>query len=101
MNKEDVDKIEQQVQLGWKVPVAAKENFAKFCNKVGAVIQDDCAGALMIWPYLPSEIREQAKLAAKGLVEVEPGLWEDFQAGLRMALRAQANNPQGKRGKKK
>ena len=100
MNKENRQRVEQQVQLGWKVPVAAKETFASFCSKVGSVTQDDCAGALTIWPYLPSEIREQAKLAAKGLVEVEPAFWEDFQAGLRMALRAQANNPQGKRGKK-
>ncbi len=101
MSKEDVDGIEQQVQLGWKVPVAAKENFATFCNEVGAVIQEDCAGALTVWPYLPAEIREQAKLAAKGLGEVDAGFWEDYQAGLRTALRAQANSLQGKRGKKK
>ncbi len=93
--------IDEQVQLGWKVPLAVKENFTTFSNKVGTLIQEDCAGALTIWPYLPSEIREQAKLAAKGLVEVDPAFWEDFRSGLRMALRGQANNPPKKRGKKK
>ncbi len=93
--------VDEQTQLGWRVPVKVRDTFAKFASEIGTVTQEDCAGALTIWPYLPSEIREQAKLAAKGLVEVDPAFWEDFRSGVRMALRAQANNPPQRRGKKK
>lgn len=92
---------DEQTQLGWKVPLKVKDDFAKFSNKVGTVIQEDCAGALTIWPYLPSEIREQAKLAAKGIADVEPAFWEDFRSGVRVALKGQANNPPGTQEKKK
>ena len=93
--------IDEHVQLGWKVPLEVRENFTKFSNKTGTLIQEDCAGALMIWPYLPAEVREQAKLAAKGLVEVEPAFWEDFRSGVRMALRGQTNTQLKTQGKKK
>ena len=93
--------VDEVVQLGWKVPIEVRDSFAAFSNKMGTVIQEDCAGALTIWPSLPAEIREQAKLVAKGLLEVDPALWEDFQSGLRMALRARTNNPPKKLANKK
>ena len=93
--------VDEVVQLGWKVPIGVRDSFATFSNKMGTVIQEDCAGALMIWPYLPAEIREQAKLAAKGLVEIDSVLWDEFHAGLRKGLKARGNTPPKKRANKK
>lgn len=93
--------VDEQVQLGWKVPLEVRDAFTKFANMVGNVIQEDCAGALTIWPYLPSEVRERAKLVAKGLVEDDPEFWEVFQSGVQLGLRARTNTPPKKPASKK
>ena len=85
----DVEKI----QTGWQVPVSCKDSFTEFCDRVGSLVQEDCAGALVIWQYLPAQLRELAKLQAKGLVEVDQKFWDQFHQGLELGIQAQSNIP--------
>ena len=57
----------EKVKTGWEIPVPIKDNFVEFCAHVGAIAQEDCAGALLIWQHLPAQLREVAKLDAKGV----------------------------------
>lgn len=90
----------EKITTGWQIPMDVKEKFVNFCVKVGALAQEDCAGALTIWPYLPPAIREQAKLQAKGIAAVDEKFWDAFRAGLELALQAQSDTRQEKRGNK-
>lgn len=90
----------EKSQLGWKVPAFVKDLFRDFCIENGSVVQDDCAGALAIWPYLPAAIRERAKLQAKGVTAIDEKFWEQFRAGLELALQARLNIPPEKPGRK-
>lgn len=86
-------KNKEKVALGWYVPVEAKRLFVEFCAGVGSVAQEDCAGALHIWQHLPAAIREQAKLQAKGLQAIDKVFWEQFRAGLELAIQARQGIP--------
>ncbi len=88
---------EEKVQLGWLVPFSVRESFRDFCIDNGFVVQDDCAGALALWPYLPAAIREQAKLHAKGIESIDATFWDSFRAGLELALQAQPDTQPKKR----
>jgi len=70
-------KSEEKTNTGWPVPVKIKEDFTKFCADKGLVAQEDCAGALFIWQYIPAEIRERAKDQAKGLGKVTKKFWKN------------------------
>jgi hypothetical protein len=82
-------KDDKKVAPGWYIPMEVREAFTAFCNLKGTVIQEDFAGALTVWRHLPAEIRELAKLEAKGLHPPEEQFWADFEAGLRLGIRAQ------------
>jgi hypothetical protein len=86
---------------GWNIPVDVRDSFTAFCAGVGAIAQEDCAGALLIWPHLPAEIREQAKVQAKGNSAIDKKFWQQFRSGLELALQARSNILQEKRDKKK
>lgn len=90
----------EKSQLGWKVYTFVKDSFRDFCIENGLVVQDDCAGALVIWPYLPAAIRERAKIQANGIESIDKEFWEQFRAGLESALQARANIRQEKQGSK-
>ena len=92
-------KNNEKIQISWRVPQDVKDNFTSFCNHIGAIIEDDCAGALIVWQYLPAELREQAKLAAKNQGKIDKVFWEMFRAGLELAL-AQQSIQQQKKGKR-
>lgn len=91
---------DEKITTGWRVPAKIKESFVEFCAQVGALAQEDCAGALVIWPYLPAAVREQAKLEAKGIAAVDKKFWEQFRAGLELGIQAQLNIRQQKQKKK-
>ena len=78
----------EKIPLGWRVSNKVRDQFAQWCSDNGVVCQDDCAGALVIWQYLPAAVREAAKLEAKGLPSVDKDFWKMFEAGLELALRA-------------
>jgi hypothetical protein len=65
----------EKTQPGWQIPSTVKEHFDTFCVHVGHVAQEDCAGALILWPRMPAQIREWAKLEAKNDPQVEPVFW--------------------------
>jgi hypothetical protein len=90
----------EKVQTGWIIPVKIKESFVTFCAEKGALAQEDCAGALVIWQYLPAQIREWAKLEAKGLPSIDKKFWEQFRHGLELGLQAQVNIQPNKPAKK-
>ena len=92
---------EEKVQLGWQVPVSVKEAFRDFCSDTSSIVQEDCAGALFIWRYMPAAIREQARMTAKGIGSVDKKFWEQFRAGIELALQARLNTQQQKPGRKK
>ena len=94
-------KYKGKIPLGWEVPPEIKDLFRDWCIDNGLVVQNDCAGALVIWPYLPSAIRERAKLQAKGVAAIDEKFWNQFRIGLEMALQARANIQQEKQGRKK
>jgi len=78
----------EKVKTGWEIPVPIKDNFVEFCAHVGAIAQEDCAGALLIWQHLPAQIREWAKLDAKGSPVVDPDFWEGLKDGLEVSIQA-------------
>ena len=92
-------KISDKVTAGWPIPPDVKESFVKFCAERGNLAQEDCAGALLIWQYLPAQIREYARLAAKGKKVVDDAFWEDFSKGLELGIKAQSRNRLQKLGK--
>jgi len=85
-------KIADKVTAGWPIPPDVKESFVKFCSDKGNLAQEDCAGALLIWQYLPAQIREYARLAAKGKHVVDADFWEQFSKGLELGIRAQLSS---------
>ena len=89
----------EKIPLGWRVPNKIRDDFAQWCSDNGLVCQHDCAGALVIWPYLPSSVREAAKAEAKGQPSVDKKFWEIFGAGLEAALSGQPATPPHRRGK--
>jgi len=74
--------IEGGKTAGWPIPPDVKEDFTTFCKDVGTLAKDDCAGALFVWQYLPAQIREWAKLGAKGIKPVDGNFWAHFGAGM-------------------
>ncbi|MGD2093300.1 MAG: hypothetical protein PVH61_44480 [Candidatus Aminicenantes bacterium] len=79
----------KKIRPGWFCPENVKESFVEFCDLQGVKIQEDFAGALIIWQYLPVQIRQMAKLEAKGSGIVDKTFWEDFRKGLEAAIRDQ------------
>jgi len=92
-------KISNKVTAGWPIPPDVKESFTKFCAEKGNLAQEDCAGALLIWQFLPAQIREYARLSAKGKAVVDDDFWEQFSKGLEMGIKAQSNIRPQKPGK--
>ena len=66
-------------QTGWRIPRNAREKFVAWCDRMGTKAQEDCAGALIVWPRLPSSLREKAKLVAKEIVADDEDYWKRFQ----------------------
>ncbi len=88
-----MSKKKDKVTAGWPIPPEVKESFVEFCAEKGNLAQEDCAGALVIWQYLPAQIREWARVEAKGRPAVDPAFWDDFRRGLELGLRARLSNP--------
>ena len=65
----------KKIQPGWEIPIVVRDAFRDFCVKKGAIVQEDCAGALFLWQQMPAQIREWAKLEAKGLPAVDKPFW--------------------------
>lgn len=80
--------------VGWQIPVAVRDRFTAFSDRVGNKIQEDCAGALIVWLYLPAQLREWARLEAKGCSAVGEGFWEGFAEGLAAELQRLGNSQQ-------
>jgi len=86
----------EKIKTGWYIPVPLKEQFVTFCADMGNLAQEDCAGALLIWQYLPAQIRESARLEAKGIRAVDKRFWKHFRAGLELGIQAQLDSLQQK-----
>ncbi|MHC4397871.1 MAG: hypothetical protein ACYS1A_19680 [Planctomycetota bacterium] len=91
----------EKVKTGWLVPVKLKESFVNFCAEKGNVAQEDCAGALLIWQYLPAQTRELARLEAKGIQSADKTFWKQFSQGLELGVQAQLNIQRQKQEKEK
>lgn len=72
-------KIVQKTKPGWAIPTDIKESFVNFCAHIGAIAQEDAAGALFLWQFMPERVREWAKLAAKGAPPVKEGFWQGLR----------------------
>lgn len=81
-------KIVEKTKPGWAIPVDIKEEFVEFCAHIGAITQEDCAGALFIWQHLPAQIREYAKLQAKGAPIVDADFWDGLRRGIEVSVQA-------------
>jgi hypothetical protein len=97
----EMKKNEEKIKTGWPIPVSVKESFVNFCAKVGCLAQEDCAGALLIWQYLPAQIREKARLEAKNARLMDEDFWQQFSSGLELGIKAQLNIQKKKPEKKK
>lgn len=84
----NMTKISEKTKPGWAIPVPVKESFVEFCAHVGAIAQEDCAGALFLWQHLPSQLRELAKLNAKGATVVNSDFWQGLNDGLEVSIQA-------------
>jgi len=91
----------EKVSTGWLIPSELKESFVSFCAKVGTLAQEDCAGALFVWQYLPPQIREWAKLEAKSESVFDQEFWEGLCAGLEVSLRSLLETQKQNQGRKK
>jgi hypothetical protein len=101
MAKKKMDNAaEEKFALGWRITNQVKDKFTEFCDSINHGYEDDCSAALMIWRYLPAQIREWAVLEAKGVQQVDEKFWEFFRLGLESALEARQKNQQGKQGKR-
>lgn len=69
----------EKTKTGWLIPINIKDLFVNFCAEMGNIAQEDCAGALLIWQYLPAQIREAARLEAKGAQKANKEFWENFR----------------------
>lgn len=85
-------KIQKKVRPGWFCPEEVKDSFVEFCDLHGVKIQEDFAGALVIWQYLPVQLRQLAKFEAKGIDKVDKTFWEDFRKGIDQAIKDQSCN---------
>jgi len=94
-------KNEEKTKTGWPIPISVKDSFVNFCAEMGTLAQEDCAGALLIWQHLPAQIRESARLEAKGIRSLDKNFWKQFQAGLELGIQAQLNIQQQKLARKK
>lgn len=74
--------MEKKTKTGWPIPVSIKDLFVTFCAEKGNIAQEDCAGALFLWQYLPPDIRELARLVAKGSKKIDKKFWDNFQKTL-------------------
>jgi hypothetical protein len=91
-----MEKNDKKIKTGWLIPVGIKDLFVNFCAEKGNIAQEDCAGALLIWQYLPAQVREQARLEAKGVQAIDKKFWKQFCSGVELGLRDQLNTqPQG------
>jgi len=70
----------EKIKTDWEIPAHVRESFVEFCGEKG-VPEEDCAGALVIWQYLPVAIRKQAKLEAKGFAAGKK-FWNGFRVGI-------------------
>ena len=76
-------------KTGWPIPTKVKDDFVEFCARVETHAQADCAGALFLWLHMPPQIREWAKLAAKGEDAMPPEFWTGLREGLADSLPSQ------------
>ena len=67
------------VKPGWEIPRKLKDEFTEFCTRMGTLYQEDFAGALFLWPYLPDDLRQEAKLAAKDQSEIPSETWKSLK----------------------
>jgi hypothetical protein len=93
-------KISEKTKPGWAIPTNIKEAFIEFCAHVGAIAQEDCAGALFLWQYMPPKIREWAKLHAKGSPVVDLDFWKGFGAGSETSIQALTESQKHKKTRK-
>lgn len=93
---EGMKKNNEKTKTGWPIPANIKDDFVNFCAEKGNIAQEDCAGALLIWQYLPAQVREQARLEAKGVLAIDKKFWKQFCSGVELGLQAQLKSPQQK-----
>jgi hypothetical protein len=86
-------KIPEKTKPGWAIPTDVKEQFVDFCTHVGSIAQEDCAGALVLWQHMPPQLREWAKLLAKGAAAMDDEWWQGLEARINAALRPQSPQP--------
>ena len=82
----------EKIRLGWEVPKELRNSFRDWCVNKGVLVQEDCAGALIIWQFLPAEIREAAKMEAKGTPSLNKKFWSDFQTGFAQYISERATS---------
>ena len=73
-----MQKIKEKVKPGWAIPTDVKDSFVEFCARVGAVAQEDCAGALFLWQHMPPSLREWAKMEAKDSSVKDEQFWKSL-----------------------
>ena len=100
MYDENMEKNNGKTKLGWCIPKNIREDFTEFCATKGTLIQEECAGALIIYQFLPAEIRELARLQAKGVEDINSDFWKDFASALRLGIKAQQDNLHKRRKKR-
>ena len=74
--------IAEKVKPGWQLPRSVRDEFSEFCADHGAIAQDECAGAILLWQRMPATIRDWAKMEAKGQPMTPAGFWDAFQEAL-------------------
>ena len=92
--------FKKKVKTGWPIPEPVKESFVLFCAEKGTLAQEDCAAALLIFQYLPAQVREEARLEAKGARAIDKNFWILFAHGVDLGVRAHQDSRQPGPGKK-
>jgi hypothetical protein len=86
MKKKEVSKMSKTVQLGLRIPHNIYEKYTEFCDGVGGRYQDELCGAMLVWQYLPGEIRDRAKRQSLGTMPFDKAFWEAYRDAFERGL---------------
>jgi hypothetical protein len=82
---------------GWAISVEVTEFFKDYCDATGQLYLRAQEAAMVIWPYLPADVRERALLQSGGLIpKIDPKFWHERLKELNIGAIPDADDGAGK-----
>ena len=74
----DKEKNNEKDRVGWESPKKAIDSLRDFADSIGGNYGDQAGGALLIWKYLPANMRENIVQASQGRAEIDEEKYKKF-----------------------